>query len=263
VRDPDEGRAEDGTIRTGARRDRVAERYEPVLAAAVAEVLSAEPSASVTVYGSVATGQARSPGSDVDLVAVGLPASTARAIGADLSGRFGGLCREVAVGAYPLEHLTDPGDPAYGDRAFLRHYCVHLAGPDHAGGWAPFPADRHAARGFNGDIASCAERWRSQVGIRPAPELGRAMARKTLLAVAGLVSVQDRTWTTDRASAALRWGRLRPDQASSLATLLSWSDGRSVPDLLDVRQASEGIVRDVVDAFTELIGTWQTGDRVP
>jgi uncharacterized protein len=36
VADPDEGVAADGTIRTGARRDRVPAAFEPVLADAVA-----------------------------------------------------------------------------------------------------------------------------------------------------------------------------------------------------------------------------------
>ena len=256
MHDPDEGRADDGTIRTGARRDRVAAIYEPVLAQAVTAIHAAEPSASVTVYGSVATGQARRPVSDVDLVAVGLSPDAARTLSTDLSARFSRLCREVAIGAYPQEHLTAPTDAAYGDRAFLRHYCVHLAGPDHARAWAPFPAGTRVARGFNGDIAACAGRWRDQVGLQPAAVLGRGLARKSLLAVSGLVSIHDRTWTTDREAAARRWGQLHPALAPSLATLVSWSDGRTVPDSLALREALDGIVNDVVTSFTDLIGTW-------
>jgi hypothetical protein len=256
VRDPEERRADDGTIRTGARRDRVAVSYEPVLAAAVAAIHATEPSASVMVYGSVATGRARSPVSDVDLVAVGLTAAAARTISRDLSGRFSQLCREVAISAYSLEHLTTATDPAYGDRAFLRHYCVHLAGPDHACGWDPFPADTRTARGFNGDIAACARRWRRQLGLLPAPELGRTLARKTLLAVSGLVSIHDQIWTTDRASAAHRWGQLRPEHASSLAGLLSWSEGQTVPGSLDLRESLDDVVPHVVTAFASMIGTW-------
>jgi hypothetical protein len=250
------GRTAAGLITTGVRRDRIAPIYQPVLAAAVATIRLTEPSASIAVYGSVATGQARPPGSDVDLVAVGLPGSTARTISGDLTGRYRGLCRGVAVGAYPQEHLVDESDAAYGDRVFLRHYCVHLAGPDHARGWSPFPADRRAARGFNGDIAACAERWRRALDTDPPDRLGRAVARKTLLAVSGLVSVHDQTWTTDRGTAARRWGEFQPHAAEGLNTLLSWSDGRSVPVRSDVGRALAGIVDQVVHAFADLIGTW-------
>jgi predicted nucleotidyltransferase len=131
VRDPFERWAADGTIRTGARRDRIATTYEPVLTTAVERIQSAEPSASVAVYGSVATGQALAPGSDVDLVAVGLPKPVAHAMSDDLTTRIVGLCREVATDAHPRAHLSDVTEAADGDRVFLRYYCVHLAGTEY------------------------------------------------------------------------------------------------------------------------------------
>jgi predicted nucleotidyltransferase len=70
VADPDEGVAPDGTIRTGARRDRVPDLFEPVLAEAMALI---DHETSLYVYGSVATGTARPGSSDVDLLAVGMP----------------------------------------------------------------------------------------------------------------------------------------------------------------------------------------------
>jgi uncharacterized protein len=57
VADPDEGIAADGTIRTGAQRDRVPALFEPVLTDAVA--ILAESGASLYVYGSAANGTAR------------------------------------------------------------------------------------------------------------------------------------------------------------------------------------------------------------
>jgi hypothetical protein len=234
----------------------VAAIYEPVLTDAVAAIHAAEPTASVAVYGSVATGQARRPVSDVDLVEVGLAPDAARTLSTDLSGRFSRLCRGVAIGAYPQEHLTASTDAAYGDRAFLRRYCVHLAGPDHARAWAPFPADTRAARGFNGDIAACARRWRHQLGLQPAAALGRGLARKTCLPYQGWSASTTGTWTTDRETAAHRWGQLHPALAPSLATLVSWSDGRTVPDSLALREALDGIVNNVVTSFTDTIGTW-------
>ncbi|HEY9354247.1 MAG TPA: nucleotidyltransferase domain-containing protein, partial [Nocardioides sp.] len=69
--DPREGVTPDGLIVTGARRDRVPSAYEPVLAYVLGRVA---PEVSVHVYGSVANGTASVPGSDVDLLTIGLPA---------------------------------------------------------------------------------------------------------------------------------------------------------------------------------------------
>lgn len=256
MRDPFECRAPDGTIRTGARRDRIANIYEPVLTAAVELIQPAEPSASVAVYGSVATGQALPPRSDVDLAAVGLPEPVARAISDDLTTRFTGLCREVAVGAFPRAHLSDVTEAAYGDRVFLRHYCVYLAGTEYGREWPPFLADERAARGFNGDVAACAQRWRQAVGVQASERLGRALARKTLLAVSGLVSIHDEIWTTDRATAGRRWSMVHPEHATDLTTLLSWSDGETRADTPGIQDVLDGVVSHVVTAFADLIGLW-------
>lgn len=278
MRDPGEGRAADGTITTGVRADRVAPTYRPVLTAAVDAVRRLDPGATLAVYGSVATGQARTPTSDVDLLTLGLPASDAEAVGRELSTRFRGRCREVAVAAVPVEHLRGAGDAAYGDRVFLRHYAVVLSGPDPAREWPAFPADARAARGFNGDLAVHVERWRrtlhdgpdrpdgsgdAQDGARDdareealVARLGRSLARKTLLATAGLVSVHDSTWTTDRATAARRWAGLHPDLASAMRLLLAWSDGTSTATRPGVAQVLDGVVDHVLTAFAQRIGLW-------
>ena len=47
--------------------------------------------------------------------------------------------------------------------------------------------------------------------------------------MAGLVSVHDATWTTDRALAADRWADIDPELRAALPELLAWSDGRSLP----------------------------------
>jgi hypothetical protein len=58
----------------------------------------------------------------------------------------------VEVAAATSADLAGDTDAACGYRVFLRHYCVHLAGPDPSAGLPAFPADARAARGFNGDI---------------------------------------------------------------------------------------------------------------
>ena len=151
-------------------------------------------------------------------------------------------------------------DAAYGFRVFLRHYCVHLTGPDPSAALRAFPADARAARGFNGDIARHCQRWRQALesGTASADLLGVQAARKTLLAVAGLVSVRDRTWTTDRSRAARRWGEIEPGLAAPLGEMLSWATAESHPSREEVRPvlAHDGIIGVIVERFASLIGLW-------
>lgn len=252
--DPGEGMAADGTILTGARRDRVPAAFEPVLADAVA--LLGDPEASLYVYGSVANGTARPGSSDVDLLSIGLP--DAAAVGRRLSARYPDRCRGVEISAATAADFAGDTDAAYGNRVFLRHYCVHLAGPDPATALPAFPADARAARGFNGDLGRYLGRWRQQLasGTVAADLLGAAIARKTLVTVAGLVSVADRTWTTDRSRAARRWGQIEPSLAGQLAVLDSWVTGRPAPAEVGHALADDGIVSVVAARFASLIGLW-------
>jgi hypothetical protein len=257
VRDPDEGVAADGTITTGVARSRVPQPFEPVLSTAVEAIAEAGRGASVFLYGSVATGRARHPGSDVDLLAIGLGPGLAPELGRELSGQFSGLCRGVEIAAATPAELADGSDGAYGLRVFLRHYCIHLAGPDYAQGLPSFPADARAARGFNGDIAEHAVRWQDTLaaGAEPA-RLGRRLARKTLLAVAGLVSIHDATWTTDRTLAAHRWGQIEPGLAPALHDLLAWSDGLALPGRQAVQHMLDSATPRITAAFARTIGLW-------
>ena len=257
--DPDEGVAADGTIRTGARRDRVPAAFEPVLADAAA--VAREAGASLYVYGSVANGTVRPGSSDVDLLSIDMP--RAAVLGQRLSARYADRCRRVEVAAATAADFEGDTDTAYGGRVFLRHYCVHLTGPDPSAALSAFPADARAARGFNGDLGQYLRSWRQglESGKVAADLLGIRVARKTLLAVAGLVSVHDHTWTTDRACAVRRWSDLEPDLAAQLGELHSWAMAERHPSREEVGRAlaEDGVVAVIVERFSRLIGLW-TGD---
>lgn len=254
--DPREGIAADGTIRTGVDRHLVPAAFEPVLAEAAA--VAKDHGASLYLYGSVANGTVRKGLSDVDLLSVGLPGSAA--VAQRLSARYVGLCRGVEIASASATDLDGDTDAAYGFRVFLRHYCLHLAGFDPSAGLPSFPADVRAARGFNGDIAEHYGRWRHGLdsGTLVPAVLGARVARKTLLAVAGLVSVRDHTWTTDRTRAAQRWGELEPDCNGGLQLLLRWATAVDRPSHDDLRSAlsDDGVVSAVVDSFAREVGVW-------
>ena len=217
---------------------------------------------SLYVYGSVATGTARAGSSDVDFLTVGLTAAHAKALAVSMSDQFGAVCRGVEIAPAQLEDLVGDDDAAYGNRVFLRHYCVHLQGPDRQADLPTFRADARAARGFNGDIAQHLRHWRAAAGAadQTPAVLGRGVARKTLLAVAGLVSVHDTTWTTDREGAAQRWSVIDPALAGPLVDLMAWSEGRLEPttDELQLALAPGGVVDRVTRAFESSIGLWSS-----
>lgn len=259
MHDPLEGVTSRGTIMTGASRTRVPALYEPLLAAAAAAVRAAERAASLYVYGSVATGTAHVGISDVDLLTVGIAPKEAAAIGQDLSVRFADLCRGVGVAAAQPSDFAGETDAAYGGRVFLRHYCVHLDGPDLRPGLPEFAADARAARGFNGDIAEHADRWRTELESGgDLVRLARRLARKTLFALAGMVSVHDETWTTDRRAAATRWAEIDPSLTDDLRRLLGWSENNLTPDRESVAAALEGVVTGIAASFENLIGLWNS-----
>jgi hypothetical protein len=263
VADPDEGVAADGTIRTGAHRARVPAAFEPILTDAIAFL--GDPGASLYVYGSVATGTVRPGSSDVDLLSIGLP--EAAVLGQRLSARYADRCRGVEIAAATAADFAGDTDAVYGYRVFLRHYCVHLAGPDPSTALPAFPADAQAARGFNGDIGQHLWEWRQDLesGAVAADVLGVRAARKTLLAGAGLVSVHDHTWTTDRSRAVRRWGELEPGLAAQLGQLHSWAERERHPSREDVERAlaDEGIISAIVQRFSSLIGLWTDDPEGP
>ena len=257
MHDPYEGITPEGTIVTGVNRSRVTASFEPVISAAISAIDNRD--ISLYLYGSVATGMAVAPTSDVDLMSIGLPPAEAAAASTDLSAQFSAVCRNVTMGAAQLGDFGGDDDESYGNRVFLRHYCAHLAGPDLHSSLPAFAADARAARGFNGDIGKRAHRWLAdlQRDVDPRP-LSRRLARKALLAVAGLVSIQDQTWTTDRTSAAQRWAIVRPEQTDGLQTLTTWSE-QGTGDPQAIRSVLDGVVSHIVADFESTIGLWPDG----
>ena len=201
------------------------------------------------------------PGSDVDLLTVGPAPAGAAEIARDLSVRFSELSRGVAIAAARHSDFSREDEEGYGGRVFLKHYCVHLTGPDLHSALPDFAADARAARGFNGDIARHVERWRRELHDDADPvQLGRCVARKTLFAVAGLVSVHDGTWTTDRATAAARRAEIEPSTADDLSMLLSWSHVEASPDRVAVGAALAGAVARITASFARSIGLWSSDE---
>lgn len=259
MRDPAEGLAKDGFITTGVSPANIPSAFAPIIDDLLGRV---DPDVSVFLYGSVATGQARRGRSDVDVVALGMPSQWAQHLGDELSARHAGLTRGVAIGAWTPDDLGE-GDAGYGNRIFLKHYCAHLAGPNPAAALPAFRGDARAARGFNGDLPAVVKRWNRAFAVldpsmpEVVDDLARRVGRKTLFAVAGLVSVHDGTWTTDRATAAHRWSAAHPDLRDDLELLLAWGDQTTPVTADEVRRVLEGTVPLLAEQFIAQIGQWR------
>jgi hypothetical protein len=208
----------DGVIVTGAARDRVPTAFEAVLADAVTAVAALDERASLYVYGSVATGQARTGRSDVDLLTIDVPRRATTAIAAHLSRRHRRTCRAVDFAPTVRADFGRPTDESYGNRVFLRHYCVHLTGPVVQVEPAGFAADARAARGLNGDIAEHAHRWHAAL------------------------------------DADANWAEIEPSLAGALSQLVEWSESTRGATREHVERALGDGVRPIVDAFAATIG---------
>lgn len=251
--DPREGLNADGTIRTGVDPSRIPEEFQPVVTAVTSEFAALDDEAAeLYLYGSVASGTARRGRSDVDLIAIGVREEWCRQTGQQLTSEFSGLCRGVEIGHGTRSDFLSDSDEAYGNRVFLRHYCLPLAGRAELRPAMPFQGDARAARGFNGDIGGRLAQWRS------GSPRARNVARKTLFAAAGVVSVLDGTWTTDRGIASRRCAEMDPGRAEEMARLAHWAedDGEASAVDLAAALAPGGVVAAVVDQFEAVIGLW-------
>jgi uncharacterized protein len=198
---------------------------------------------SVYLYGSVATGQARPPGSDLDLAVVwrsDVAAGEVAAVAGELSVRHAALVREVSLAPSTLAQVRADDCAGLGMRCFLRHYCVWLAGTDLRPTLPPCRPTRAVADGFNDDVGNLTRRWRSELAAaRTTTEvaaLARRAARKLLLVTATLESVEHGGWTTDRATGAALLATHHPEWTVIAERALSWCTDPGLPRADDVHQ---------------------------
>jgi hypothetical protein len=232
TRDPAEGVDADGYLVTGAAAANIPPAYEPVIADCVATFTAFEQLDGLYLYGSVATGQARPPDSDLDLLAVWTSTVDVSAAVAALSTRHGAVVREVGLAQVRLDDLTGEAD-----RCFLKHYCVPLAGRDLRPSLPRCRPSRALADGFNDDLPAVVARLRSAVDSAgtATEQLAavRKAARRLLLAVATVESVSHATWSTDRGTGAALLAHHHPQWTDVAERALRWSSGAGGLDGVD------------------------------
>lgn len=243
TRDPVEGVSADGVIVTGAATERVPAVYRPVVAdctALVRKVLG-DRLHGLYLYGSVATGQARPPESDLDLLAVWVsevdPAAV-ESVEGGLSARHSGVVREVSLASASVAEVFAGDRDGLGWRCFLRHYCVWLAGTDLRPELPACRPSRAVADGLNDDVGELVRRWRTQLAdARTTAEVAavaRTAARKLLLVVSTSESVEHGGWTTDRATGAALLAAHHPEWSAVAGLALDWCADAAQPSAEDV-----------------------------
>jgi len=228
--DPWEGVGPDNLITTGAHVDRIPDDYQHLVAKIVSKLVAAhEDVLAIYLYGSVATGMATPPTSDLDLLGVldsseGQPAI--RRVATELSERHHTLVSEVSIATVTVPDVWADTVDGLGWRCFLKHYCVHLHGAKIHESIESCRATPEIAWAFNHDVAEAVSSARANLTDANSPSdvavICRTAAKKVSLAATSLVSVAENRWTTDRATAAASIARLYPEWADMAQTALRW-----------------------------------------
>lgn len=247
TKDPREGLEHDGTIRTGVDALNIRSPYSQVIDAVRHAFEGID--ASIYVYGSVATGQARTPESDVDVLVVSEDAAArTRATEAswNLSERFSDIAREVAILTVTPGEVFEDTRSGLASRAFIKHYCVCVAGLDLATEIQPTIVSDDLAIGFAGQFAADTLRCLGEASMTDSHNVITKKtveaARRVLLGLAPLVSVRHDTWTTDREDAVRLASELKPELTDRLQHVMDIVKTGMVDDTDEAKLAINGIL---------------------
>ena len=181
-------------------------KYQPAVDEVKERVLAlTEKIHSLYLYGSVATGKAKSPTSDLDILVVmqePLAEELNRKfveLGGKLSQKYEELFREVGIG------VTDVGEVLHGDdplgwRFFMQVLCVKLHGDDLYDEVERFQPTTQLARELQSDLSrvlkSAITKIETHSGFRQKLAI-RAAMKKIIRAAFGLVMERENYWTVD------------------------------------------------------------------
>ena len=226
-----EGVDEDGFIVSGADVKLISAAYEPALDSVVSSLVeNVDGQISVYLYGSVATGEACPPQSDIDVLVVTRDGRSSAAVAdaaKDLSWRYRHLAREVGIAHATMAGLFGDDIDGLGGRCFIKHYCVPLHGDDLRVQLPRYRPSATMAWAFNHNMAAAIAETRHRLDTAndsgDVKQVCRTVARKVMLAAASLASVINSEWTTDRHRAAAAIAEHYPEWADQAAVALEWA----------------------------------------
>jgi hypothetical protein len=236
--------------------------YRPLLETCVSSLLAVvEGLVAVYLYGSVATGRASPPDSDVDLLVVtddndaAAASESIKVAAANLTAHYRHLVREVGIAHTTIAGLFADDIDALGGRCFVKHYCVPLHGEDIASRLPAYRPSATIAWAFNHNIGDAIEHARQQLDHAASGDdiklVCRAATRKVMLAAASLTSVITTSWTTDRRRAAAYLADTYPEWAIDATTTLEWTTS-PIDDPAAVRTFLDGFATWVAQQLHDL-----------
>lgn len=266
--DPEEGLDSAGYLTTGVDLAKVCAPYDAVLTDVARSVVAAlrQELHGLYLYGSVATGQAVPPDSDMDLLAIVTSdgaVEQCRELSLELATRYNSTVRDVAIGAGPLQDLLAPTEAARANRCFVKHYCVSVSGVDLRPDLPRCRPDRSLAREFVGDLDAMIAGFRRRLQESASPDAVEDVAvltgRRLLLAAAVLYSFTDRTWTTARTSGARMIAQHHPEHAEQAHRVLAWITPPSTHEV-DAGPVRPRPTREEVEVVLDELGVLVVGD---
>lgn len=181
------------------------------------------------LYGSVVTGLARPPGSDLDVLIVlhrqptETLSSQIRTAEAALTQKYSDLVRDVGVGVTFLKEIE--GD-LHGIGCFIKHLCVCVLGERMQDALPKFKPTQTVAKAFNGDFEKARATYLSLLKTTPTEgisRLGNQISRKFIRTGFSLVSAREQSWTTDPQMACAAFAKYYPEKAADMQRVLRFS----------------------------------------
>jgi len=233
---------------------KVASRYQAPLRDAKDELLQyADKIHSIYLYGSVGTGKARSPSSDLDLLVVlhTKPSPGTKSdismLEAILSKKYQKLFREVGI-TITYKSLCVKSKESYGWRFFLTVLCDRMYGPKLYTTEMKFFPSKKLARNLHGDIRTNIEAASKKIRNAdpvPARLQSRSIMKKIIRTGFSIVMEQENLWTVDLKEMASLFSKHYPEKREDMRGVVSLANS-SAPD----RKTSI----EVLDTF----GKWMT-----
>jgi uncharacterized protein len=226
--DPREGVDAAGYLTTGVDAANIANPYAAVIADCRDTIVTEVGAAlhGLYLYGSVATGQAVPPVSDLDLGVILHTASATvqcAALAELLTERWRSTVREVGVSPNTTAVVLADDEVGWSERAFLKHYCLGIAGIDLRPELAPCRPDATLARLWIGDLGAGLRTRRAELAAgRPAPDIAGPLSRRLLRTAAMTFTVRQGGWSTAGPVGAERIAAEAPRFAADAAGLLDW-----------------------------------------
>lgn len=188
---------------------------------------------SLYLYGSVATGRAKTGQSDLDVLLVLQEEPTEptnkqiRDIKTELSDAFVKQVREVGIARTYLAEIEE-GSESLGLHVFLKHLCLCLSGKDLRKDIGKFKPTKRVAAALNGDAPEVLERlWRKYEDAKSQNEKSRiraSIARKILRTGLCFAMAQKEVWATERNAMAQLFLSCYPEHRQHIDIALQATD---------------------------------------